>query len=124
MVRPESLLRVGTFGVVCEGRWKGLRVAVKSLLLQDHSAATKARQRAMQEAAISMAVGKGFPHILATYHHELRPMALPAGSAARREAGLWMLYIVQVSAAGRVWPERLAFRLVVSQLVPLLWLPA
>ena len=76
------------------GTWKGLKVAVKTLLLEDHSSGAQERRRAVKEAAIASAVGRGFPHVLCTYTHELRPVA-QASAPSLREASVWRLYLVQ-----------------------------
>ncbi|KXZ50658.1 hypothetical protein GPECTOR_15g342 [Gonium pectorale] len=93
----------GSYGVVYLGTWRGLSVAVKTIVVSDAAAAeSRARQRAVLEAAISMAMSH--PNIVATYTYDLKPLihdplegAGPAHGESEPGAGLeaYKLYIVQ-----------------------------
>ncbi|KAG2439103.1 hypothetical protein HYH02_006625 [Chlamydomonas schloesseri] len=78
----------GAQGVVYRGVWRGLDVAVKSVLFHlelgpgDRAARAMAMQRAVQEAAI--AVSMAHPNIVATYTYQLQPLHTP------RESGRWV----------------------------------
>ncbi|KAG2439101.1 hypothetical protein HYH02_006623 [Chlamydomonas schloesseri] len=91
---PPPLLSItgelgrGAQGVVYRGVWRGLDVAVKSVLFHrepgpgDRAARAIAMQRAVQEAAI--AVSMAHPNIVATYTYQLQPLHTP------RESGRWV----------------------------------
>ncbi|KAG2501420.1 hypothetical protein HYH03_001203 [Edaphochlamys debaryana] len=68
----------GAQGVVYRGTWRGLPVAVKSMLLQCDGGGGRERvRRAIQEAAISASVSQ--PHVVATYTHLLQRMGAEDG---------------------------------------------
>ncbi|GLC36262.1 hypothetical protein PLESTM_000424900 [Pleodorina starrii] len=67
----------GSFGVVYRGLWRGLPVAVKTLVVPQSAAVGNTRegrvqQRAVLEAAISMAMSH--PNVVATYSFDIKPL--------------------------------------------------
>ncbi|KXZ50683.1 hypothetical protein GPECTOR_15g367 [Gonium pectorale] len=76
-LRIASMLACGAYGVVYCGTWRGVPVAVKTLVVSGVTAgrAGRARQRAVLEAAISMSMAH--PNIVATYHFEIKQLTLP-----------------------------------------------
>ncbi|KXZ50660.1 hypothetical protein GPECTOR_15g344 [Gonium pectorale] len=81
----QRVLGCGTSGVVYLGMWRGLSVAVKTLVVPDVSAAEgRAHQRAALEAAISMSMGH--PNVVATYTYQLKPLVHEQQAAAGSRA--------------------------------------
>ncbi|PNH04828.1 Serine/threonine-protein kinase unc-51 [Tetrabaena socialis] len=81
----HGMLGCGSFGVVYGGVWRGLPVAVKTLVVPGAAAGVggllaglagsrdaRTRQRAVLEAAISLSMSH--PNIVATYTYELKPL--------------------------------------------------
>ncbi|PNH11708.1 Serine/threonine-protein kinase ULK2 [Tetrabaena socialis] len=79
----HTVLGVGSFGVVFSGVWRGLPVAVKTVILPAAAAGleglpelasrdARTRQRAVLEAAISLSMSH--PNVVATYAYELKPL--------------------------------------------------
>ncbi|KAG2488003.1 hypothetical protein HYH03_013440 [Edaphochlamys debaryana] len=73
----EGLLGTGFYGTVYLGTWKGLRVAVKSLVF---STASASRDRALKEAALCQQISH--PCIIATYAVDVQPVVRPSSTAA------------------------------------------
>ncbi|KXZ50666.1 hypothetical protein GPECTOR_15g350 [Gonium pectorale] len=107
-----AALGKGAFGAVYHGTWRGLDVAVKTIVVADAAGGDGgARQRAVLEAAISMSMAH--PNVVATYSYELKPLVHqpshergsgPAGGgvnagvdvhAAVVDGDAYKLYIVQ-----------------------------
>ncbi|GFH10208.1 predicted protein, partial [Haematococcus lacustris] len=72
VMRLPGVIGQGSFGVVYKGTWKGLTVAVKTLVFTSLPSMpiSKQQQRAMTEAAICRALQH--PNIVATYAYELQ----------------------------------------------------
>ncbi|PNH02056.1 putative LRR receptor-like serine/threonine-protein kinase [Tetrabaena socialis] len=79
----HAVLGLGSFGVVYSGVWRGLRVAVKTLVVPVAAAGAeglpglagrdaRTRQRAVLEAAISLSMSH--PNVVATFAYELKPL--------------------------------------------------
>ncbi|KAG2496756.1 hypothetical protein HYH03_005165 [Edaphochlamys debaryana] len=86
--RITCVIGQGASGVVYLGSWRGLRVAVKTLVVHDAllGAQGRLRQRAILEAAISKAMHH--PNVVATYAAEVLPLtALAAGQVQANPAG-------------------------------------
>ncbi|KAG2496757.1 hypothetical protein HYH03_005166 [Edaphochlamys debaryana] len=86
--RITCVIGQGASGVVYLGSWRGLRVAVKTLVVHDAllGAQGRLRQRAILEAAISKAMHH--PNVVATYAAEVLPLtALAAGKAPAAPTG-------------------------------------
>ncbi|GFR50775.1 hypothetical protein Agub_g13040 [Astrephomene gubernaculifera] len=83
-LRITTVLGRGSFGVVYLGTWRGLRVAVKSLVVHDAllGAEARRRQRAILEAAISTSLHH--PNVVSTYAYEVRPLGVVAPAAPKR----------------------------------------
>ncbi|GIL50131.1 hypothetical protein Vafri_6436 [Volvox africanus] len=77
-LRITTVLGKGSFGVVYLGSWRGLRVAVKTLVVHDAllGAEGRRRQRAILEAAISTSLQH--PNVVTTYAFEVRPLGVVA----------------------------------------------
>ncbi|MEW5312531.1 MAG: hypothetical protein WDW38_004160 [Sanguina aurantia] len=71
----SDVLGSGGGGVVYKGEWKGLTVAVKTLVFQAHSfgAEGRRRHRSMLEAAITTSLVH--PNVISTYSYDIRPMS-------------------------------------------------
>lgn len=67
-----DVLGSGGGGVVYKGEWKGLTVAIKTLLFQAHSfgAEGRRRHRSMLEAAITTSLVH--PNVISTYSYDIR----------------------------------------------------
>eukprot|EP00803_Ostreobium_quekettii_P011186 evm.model.scf_3883.2 EVM.evm.TU.scf_3883.2 scf_3883:5939-9466(-) len=104
--RIEAQIAVGGCGVVYKGTWKGVPVAIKTVVFQDlEEAPSRPRQRAVLEAAISSSVAHR--NIVQTYSYSFKRLETSAVEAGGREcprvvadggrAGTvdWKLYIVQ-----------------------------
>lgn len=63
----------GAFGVVYSGLWRGLKVAVKTMVVQA-SSDPRQRERIVEEVAINASLST-HPNIVPTYHYDLRPLA-------------------------------------------------
>ncbi|KAG2432174.1 hypothetical protein HXX76_009094 [Chlamydomonas incerta] len=103
---PPPLLAItgelgrGAQGVVYRGLWRGLDVAVKSVLFHlEQGAGGMTRdvsaQQAVQEAAI--AVSMAHPNIVATYTYQLQPLHIqaPRTYSGQAEAEVWKLTLIQ-----------------------------
>ncbi|KAG2428190.1 hypothetical protein HXX76_011870 [Chlamydomonas incerta] len=86
-LRITTVLGKGSFGVVYMGTWRGLRVAVKTLVVHDALLGREGRQRhrAILEAAISKSLQH--PHCISTYAAEVMPLAAVDPSAGKGAAG-------------------------------------
>ncbi|PNH03006.1 Tyrosine-protein kinase Src42A [Tetrabaena socialis] len=78
------MLGCGSFGVVYAGVWRGLPVAVKTLVvpaaIDSGDRDGRARRRAVLEAAISLSLTH--PNVVSTYTYELKPLVQqPPGPA-------------------------------------------
>ncbi|PNH12348.1 putative serine/threonine-protein kinase [Tetrabaena socialis] len=75
-LRVTTVLGVGSFGVVYQGTWRGLRVAVKTLVVHDALLGKEGRQRhrAILEASLSLSLSH--PHVVNTYAAEVVPLAV------------------------------------------------
>ncbi|KAG2486104.1 hypothetical protein HYH03_015199 [Edaphochlamys debaryana] len=75
-LRIDGVLGRGSFGVVYLGTWRGLLVAVKTLVVHDALMGREGRQRhrAILEAAISKSLEH--PHVVATYAYSLVPLGV------------------------------------------------
>ncbi|PNH10405.1 putative serine/threonine-protein kinase [Tetrabaena socialis] len=80
----HAVLGLGSYGVVYNGMWRGLPVAVKTLVVPAAAAGVeglpglagsrdaRTRQRAVLEAAISLSMSH--PNVVATFAYELKPL--------------------------------------------------
>ncbi|GLC35392.1 hypothetical protein PLESTM_000315000 [Pleodorina starrii] len=70
----EELIGLGSYGVVYRGLWRGLAVAVKTLVVSRELAGRegRARQQAALEAAISMALAH--PNVVVTYSYKVKAL--------------------------------------------------
>ncbi|KAG2424697.1 hypothetical protein HXX76_014273 [Chlamydomonas incerta] len=92
-LRLECVIGRGAFGVVCLGSWRGLPVAVKTLVVHAALLGEEGcrRQRAVLEAAISSTLCH--PNLVQTYAFDVRRLGelggLPAGGSikGRRQQG-------------------------------------
>ncbi|EFJ51707.1 hypothetical protein VOLCADRAFT_87429 [Volvox carteri f. nagariensis] len=77
-LRITTVLGKGSFGVVYLGTWRGLRVAVKTLVVHDALLGVEGRrrQRAILEAAISTSLQH--PNVVSTYAFEVKPLGVVA----------------------------------------------
>ena len=78
------------FTMCFAGVWRGLRVAVKTVVFQGVSAGNASMQRAAAEASI--AYNLAHPNIVVTYSYDLKPMS----DSHVRELNSWKLYLIQV----------------------------
>ncbi|KAG2491415.1 hypothetical protein HYH03_010204 [Edaphochlamys debaryana] len=85
-LRIEGLLGQGGFGVVYLGTWRGLRVAVKSIVVHDALIGREGRQRhrAILEAAISKSLEH--PNVVMTYAYSLVPLSVLGSQAPSPQA--------------------------------------
>ncbi|GFR43679.1 hypothetical protein Agub_g4787 [Astrephomene gubernaculifera] len=85
----------GAHGTVYKGTWRGLLVAVKSMIFCSDSNARQ-QQRPLMEAAISSNLAH--PNIVTTYSYELREVEHELASLSpelARQGGGWRLLIIQ-----------------------------
>ncbi|KAG2454129.1 hypothetical protein HYH02_001165 [Chlamydomonas schloesseri] len=100
--RPDlvltTLLGSGSFGVVFHGTWRGLRVAVKTLVVHDSlmGAEVRRRHRAILEAAISKSLNH--LNVVTTYETKVIPLSVPA--AARQQQQQQQRAALQPEAGG------------------------
>ncbi|KAG2432565.1 hypothetical protein HXX76_008910 [Chlamydomonas incerta] len=78
-----SVLGKGAFGVVFNGTWRGLRVAVKTLVVHDSLAGAETRQR--HRAIVEAAISKSLRHlnVVTTYETQVVPLSVPAAARDR-----------------------------------------
>ncbi|KXZ47490.1 hypothetical protein GPECTOR_35g928 [Gonium pectorale] len=91
----QGLLGKGAHGTVYKGKWRGLPVAVKSMIFNSESSARQ-QQRPLMEAAISSNLAH--PNIVTTYSYELREVEHELASLSpelARQGGGWRLLIIQ-----------------------------
>ncbi|KAG2454131.1 hypothetical protein HYH02_001167 [Chlamydomonas schloesseri] len=97
--RPDlvltSVLGSGSFGVVFHGTWRGLRVAVKTLVVHDSLMGAE-RHRAILEAAISKSLNH--LNVVTTYETKVIPLSVPA--AARQQQQQQQRAALQPEAGG------------------------
>ncbi|KAF5825549.1 hypothetical protein DUNSADRAFT_8763 [Dunaliella salina] len=94
----DCVLGKGACGTVYKGTWKGLDVAVKTVLFTEHTEGSNLPQkaRAILEAAVSASMSH--PNIVPTYHYDIKPIrAHHEGIEIDAMAGLddWKLFLVQ-----------------------------
>ncbi|GIL48174.1 hypothetical protein Vafri_4863 [Volvox africanus] len=72
----EAMIAHGTFGAVYRGVWRGLSVAVKTMVVATEPDGSRegrqARQRAVLEAAISLSMAH--PNVVVTYSYDVKPL--------------------------------------------------
>ncbi|GAX73135.1 hypothetical protein CEUSTIGMA_g588.t1 [Chlamydomonas eustigma] len=90
----------GAFGKVYRGTWRGLDVAVKTVLFASKQGGNDApERRAVIEAAVSTLVVH--MNVVATYHYDIKPVKMVTGGSSSslqiEENGKsdWKLYLVQ-----------------------------
>ncbi|PNH00436.1 putative serine/threonine-protein kinase, partial [Tetrabaena socialis] len=91
----HNLLGKGAHGTVYRGTWRGLEVAVKSMIFNSDSSARQ-QQRPLLEAAISSNLAH--TNIVTTYSYELREVEhelAPLSPELARQGGGWRLLIIQ-----------------------------
>ena len=73
------------------GTWRGLNVAVKTVIFQGANMDSDSMRRATTEASI--AYNLAHPNIVATYSHELKSIV---DTSHVEELNTWKLYLIQV----------------------------
>ncbi|GIM05613.1 hypothetical protein Vretimale_10074, partial [Volvox reticuliferus] len=94
-LRLEGVLGCGSWGTVYQGTWKGLPVAVKTLVFSA-AADDDGRRRAVREATLSASVCH--PNIIAIYSAEVEP--LPGCQWSSRPMGYPATALAAVGAGG------------------------
>jgi len=102
VLRLQSVLGKGAWGTVYKGTWKGLNVAVKTVLFTEHTGGEELPQkaRAILEAAVSTSMSH--KNIVSTYHYDIKPVrdnvsAEQPGLQVASMTGMvddWKLYLV------------------------------
>ncbi|GIL41933.1 hypothetical protein Vafri_21 [Volvox africanus] len=88
----EAMIGCGSFGVVYRGTWRGIPVAVKTIVVATEPDGSResrqARQRAVLEAAISLSMAH--PNVVVTYSYDLKPLIqAPAEASEGADAPTW-----------------------------------
>ncbi|KXZ50680.1 hypothetical protein GPECTOR_15g364 [Gonium pectorale] len=89
-----AVLGYGSHGIVYHGLWRGIPVAVKTLVVPEAAAGAdgRSRQQAVLEAAISMSMSH--PNVVATYTYEVQPLVQdPFDEEAQHARGIPSVHI-------------------------------
>eukprot|EP00892_Ulva_mutabilis_P010030 jgi/Ulvmu1/739/UM010_0112.1 len=111
-----SMLGQGTSGTVYHGQWRGVEVAIKTVLLSSNIA-DQVTTSVAREAAI--ATNLGHSNIVATYNHDVRVVS-PAGS---QELDVCKIYLIQEYCNGGSLRAAVADGMFTSQTLPQRWEP-
>lgn len=75
------------------GQWRGLSVAIKTLVFQSDSADNQ-----LNKVASEVAIASNLVHhnIVATYSHDVSPVSENGNSNSNNELGIYKFYLIQV----------------------------
>ena len=85
----EDVKEAARAGARRAGEWRGIQVAIKTLIFQDCGASSQTAAVASEAAIASNLVHR---NIVATYSHDICNVA----SAANKELGIFKFYLIQV----------------------------
>lgn len=94
-MRDYAITRVGDGTLLHAGQWRGLEVAIKTVIFSS-SGGDGETELVASEAAI--ASNLGHPNVVATYSHDILDISKATTSTAGPELSVFKFYLIQVRA--------------------------